>query len=58
MSSRNVTVMGKVTIIKLLVLPIIVQCLSVLPDPSPNIFKEIEQFNFTWNGKKTISKEM
>ena len=32
-SFRNLSLIGRTTVIKTLVLPIIIQCLTVLPDP-------------------------
>ena len=50
---RNLTIMGKVTVIKTLALPILVHCLSVLPDPKIKLFDEIQKhiFKFIWNNK-------
>jgi len=52
--SRNLTPLGKITVIKTLVLPIITHLLTSLPDPSTNIIKEIESmfFNFIWNKRR------
>ena len=51
---RDLTCIGKVTVIKTLVLPILVQCLTVLPNPPDSILNDIEQifYKFLWNGKK------
>ena len=45
---RNLSIQGKVTVIKSLALPILVQSLTVLPDPPLEIISEIqlECFNF------------
>ena len=53
-SYRDLTNIGKVTVIKTLALPILVQCLTVLPNPPDSILKDIEQifYKFLWNGKK------
>lgn len=50
---RNLTIFGKITVVKTLALPILVQCLSVLPDPKSKQFEEIQKiiFNFIWDGK-------
>ena len=40
-SYRNLTYIGKVTVIKTLVLPILVQCLTVLPNPPASILNDI-----------------
>jgi hypothetical protein len=48
---RYLSPIGKITVIKSLVLPIITHILSSLPDPHPNIVKEIEDMFilFIWN---------
>jgi hypothetical protein len=53
-SYRDHTYIGKVTVIKTLALPILVQCLTVLPNPPDSILNDIEQifYNFLWDGKK------
>jgi hypothetical protein len=45
---RNLSIQGKVTVLKSLALPILVQSLTVLPDPPLEIISEIqlECFNF------------
>jgi hypothetical protein len=45
---RNLSIQGKVTVLKSLALPILVQSLTVLPDPPLEIISEIqlEFFNF------------
>ena len=50
---RNLSIMGKVTVVKTLAFPILVQVLTVLPDPPEDVFKQIDRimFNFIWNGK-------
>jgi hypothetical protein len=63
--SRNLTPLGKITVIKSLTLPIITHLLTVLPDPDTNIITDIENifFNFIWNKpigkvkKATLKKE-
>ena len=42
-SYRNLTYIGKVTPIKTLALPILVQCLTVLPNPPDSILNDIEK---------------
>ena len=44
---------GKVTVIKTLALPILVQSFTVQPDPPIHIVKQIQDifFNFLWNNK-------
>jgi hypothetical protein len=53
-SYRDLTYIGKVTVIKTLALPILVQCLTVLPNPPESILNDIEKifYKFLWNGKK------
>jgi exonuclease III len=63
---RYLSPIGKITVIKSLVLPIITHILSSLPDPHPSIVKEIEDmfFLFVWNKnrgkvkKQTLKKEI
>ena len=56
---RNLTPLGKITIIKTLVIPKITHLLINLPDPDPTFFNELEKelFNFLWNGKKNKIKK-
>ena len=53
-SCRDLTYIGKVTVIKTLALPILVQCLTVLRNPPDSVFNDIEKifYKFLWNGKK------
>jgi hypothetical protein len=53
-SYRDLTYIGKVTVIKTLALPILVQSLTVLPNPPDSILNDIEKifYKFLWNGKK------
>jgi hypothetical protein len=46
--------LGKITVIKSLVLPIITHLLTSLPDPSAAIIKEIYNifFKFIWNNRR------
>lgn len=50
---RNLTLLGKVTVIKMLALPILTYPLINLPDPTANTIKSIntELFAFLWNNK-------
>ncbi len=50
---RDLTYVGKITVIKSLALPILTQCFTVLPNPPSHVFKEIEKvfFSFLWNNK-------
>ena len=50
--------MGKVTVVKTLAFPNLVQVFTVLPDPPEDVFKEIDRimFNFIWNGKTDMVK--
>ena len=52
-SLRNISLIGKVTVIKTVALPILVQPFTVLPDPPIHIVKKIQDifFNFLWNNK-------
>ena len=52
-SFRNLSLIGRITVIKSLALPILIQCFTVLPDPPSHISKEIQDifFRFLWNGK-------
>jgi hypothetical protein len=49
----NLSLQRKVIVLKSLALPILVQSLTVLPDPPLEIISEIqlEFFNFLWSGK-------
>ena len=53
-SLRNLTLYGKVTIIKNLLIPKIVYLLTILPNPQNNFFVEFQRtlFRFLWNGKQ------
>ena len=53
-SYRDLTYIGKVTVIKTLALPILVQSLTVLPNPPDSILNDIEKifYKFLWNGIK------
>ena len=53
-SLRNLTIAGKITVIKSLALPILVQVLTVLPNPPHHIIHKIEClcFSFIWNDKR------
>ena len=50
---RNISLIGKVTVIKTLALRILVQSVTVLPDSPIHIVKQIQDifFNFLWNNK-------
>ena len=52
-SFRNLSLIGRTTVIKTLVLPIIIQCLTVLPDPPDYIYDQIQNMliSFLWCGK-------
>jgi len=53
-SRRNLSTMGKIAVVKTLLLPILTHLFISLPSPGKNITKEIERlfFNFIWNSKK------
>ena len=48
---RDLTIMGKITVIKSLALPIIIQSLTVLPNPPSRIINALQNvfFSFLWN---------
>ena len=50
---RDLVYMGKNTVIKTLVMPLLIQSLTVLPNPSDNIINEIQSmfYSFLWSGK-------
>ena len=52
-SRRDITPLGKVTVIKSMLLSKIVHILIALPSPSENMFKRINKmfFDFLWDGK-------
>ena len=47
-SKRSLTLFGKVTIIKSLIIPQITYLLSILPNPEISYFKEIESFSASY----------
>ena len=57
-SKRSLTLYGKSTIIKTLILPQLIYQLSNLPSPPQNILKEIDDliFKFIWNNKRAKIK--
>ena len=52
-SKRSLTLFGKATIIKSLIVPHLTYLLSVLPNPGQNYLKDIDSliFNFLWDNK-------
>ena len=52
-SFRSLSLLGKVCVVKTLVLPIFVQIFTVLPTPSEQVLKDIEKmfFEFIWDKK-------
>ena len=52
-SQRNLTIYGKVTVVKSHVVSKLVYLMSVLPDPEKDYFKSIQNniFNYMWNNK-------
>ena len=58
-SMFNLSLVGKLTVIKTLALPKLVYLLSVLPTPSDTIFNILETKinNFIWKGKERISQK-
>ena len=62
-SYRDLTCIGKVTLIKtlaLLALLILVQCLTVLPNPPVSVLNDIKDIfhKFLWNSKKRQDQEI
>jgi len=52
---RELNYIGRITVIKTLALPILIQSLTVLPNPPEWVIKEIQDiffYKFLWNGKK------
>ena len=58
-SMFNLSLVGKLTVIKTLALPKLVYLLSVLPTPSDTMFNILETKinNFIWKGKERISQK-
>ena len=58
-SSRGLSIYGKVTVIKSLILPKLIYISSLLPTPN-NIIKELNQllFNFLWKGKDKVTRSV
>ena len=54
----NLSIIGKVTVIKTLALPKLVYLLTVLPNPDQKIMNRIDQMfsNFLWEGKVRIAR--
>ena len=50
---RDLTYFGRITVIKTLALPLLVQILTVLPSPPAQVMKEIQDifYRFLWDGK-------
>ena len=50
---RELTYIGRITVIKTLALPMLIQSRAVLPNPPEWVIKEIQDilYNFLWNGK-------
>ena len=55
-SSRGLSIYGKVTIIKSLLIPKLVYASSLLPTPA-NIIKQVEHtiYTFLWKGKDKVT---
>jgi hypothetical protein len=47
-------IIGKVTVVRIIALPILVQRLPVLPNPPYSVLNDIEEifYTFLWNGRK------
>ena len=56
---RNLTVFGKITVIKSLALPKLVHLFRSLPDPPKSMFKKIEKrfYEFIWENPNRANKE-
>jgi hypothetical protein len=50
---RDLTYIGRITVIKTLALPLLVQILTLLPNPPTQVMKEIQDmfYKFLWDGK-------
>jgi hypothetical protein len=59
-SYRDLIYIGKVTVIKTLALPILVQCLIVLPNPPDSVLNDIQEvFNIFYGMvKRTRSRDL
>ena len=53
-SRRQLTLIGKVTVVKTLVLPLFTHLFSSLPNPDKHFFKTLDNliYKFIWNGKR------
>jgi hypothetical protein len=51
-SLRNISLLGKITVINTLALLILVQCFTALPNPPDHIIKQLQDifFSFLWDG--------
>ena len=47
-SLRKISLRGKITVIKTLALPILVQCYTVLPNPPDHIIKQLQDIVFSF----------
>ena len=47
-SLRKISLRGKITVIKTLALPILVQCFTVLPNPPDHIIKQLQDIVFSF----------
>ena len=59
-SYRDLIYIGKVTVIKTLALPILVQCLTVLPNPPDSVLNDIQEIFYYFYGmvKRTRSRNL
>jgi hypothetical protein len=59
-SYRDLIYIGKVTVIKTLALPILVQCLIVLPNPPDSVLNDIQEVFYIFYGmvKRTRSRDL
>ena len=56
--ARNLTIFGRITIVKSLALPKLVHLFSSIPNPSPEVFNELQKacFSFIWKGSEKIKR--
>ena len=50
-SLRNISVLGQITVNKTSTLPILIQCITFLPNSPDHIIKQLQDiFSFLWDG--------
>ena len=55
-NKRNLTTIGKITVVKSLILPVLNHLFIVLPNPSIEIIKDIEDMLYTFIWKSSVNK--